>query len=86
MIIGDRLLLYILEINDKKMMGYDLTRVVQKGLSERDVRGLNRFRIIIVTENYEEIKEGAQKKFRAIHERDEKVHLHVIHKEEYSQF
>jgi hypothetical protein len=85
-IIGGRLLLYIIEINSRQEIEHDLPRIIQHGIKEREEKGLNRIRIVIVTEKYNEIEELAQTKFESIRERDDRVHLHVIKREEFPQF
>lgn len=75
--IGNRLLIYVIEINDRHSLENILTFLVNKGKKERDSLKFNRLRIVILTERLNEIEETARRIFETIH-KDEKVHLHVV--------
>jgi hypothetical protein len=80
--IGDRLLIYIAECLDMR----DLPNIVQSlaalGKQERDSLGFNRFRLVITTDKPDAIAEQAQAVFDGLNP-DEKLHLHVIHKNDF---
>jgi len=75
--IGNRLLVYIVYDN----LGFvenHLTLLVSTGKKERDARGLNRFRLVIVRDRFPDNGDAIKRKFSALKEKDENIHLHVI--------
>jgi len=81
--IGNRLLIYIIEVNDSNFMKSNLSTLTYMGKNERDKRGFNRFRLVIVTDKTSEIKQVAHTMFRVLEDKDEKVHLHIVNKNEF---
>jgi hypothetical protein len=77
--IGNRLLIYVVNINDQNSIKNILPFLVSTGKGERDNLKFNRFRLVLVTDKLNEIKGTAETIFRTISE-DEKVHLHVVDK------
>lgn len=77
--IGNRLLIYVIEVNNQSSIKNILPLLVSKGKNERDNLGFNRFRLVLVTDKLNEIKETAETIFKTIL-KDEKVHLHVVSK------
>jgi hypothetical protein len=59
---------------------------VQFGVKERDSKTFNRVRFVIAADKPEEIKHGAENIFKPLANKDEKIHLHVINKNEFTQF
>jgi hypothetical protein len=78
--IGNKLLIYVVEINNRDSIKELLPFLVSTGKREKDNLGFNRFRLVLVTKKLNEIKEKAEHVFNTIN-RDEKVHLHVVSKE-----
>jgi hypothetical protein len=78
--IGNRLLIFILNIDDEDCMKKNLTAVIVKGKKERDGRGFNRFRLVLAGENMSEFEQSAYTIFNDINMGDEKMHLHVVEK------
>lgn len=78
--IGNRLLIYIVESSNPASMKNILPFLVNTGKTERDNLRFNRFRLVLVTENLDEIKEAAESLFNTIY-KDEKIHLHVVSKD-----
>ena len=76
--IGERLLIYIINIDSTDKLISDFPTRVHMGKNERDGLSFNRFRLVIRTENNDEIKPLAENLFSAMNLKDEKVHLHVI--------
>ncbi len=76
--IGNRLLIYVLEINSKDSIENMLTLLINTGKTERDSLKFNRLRLVLVTDRVDEIKTNAESIFNTIN-KDEKVHLHVVH-------
>jgi hypothetical protein len=78
--IGGRLLVYVVE-PDKGAFGKNITALLKAGKDERDARGFNRFRLVLVSED-KDLKKVASDAYKNFHGLDEKVHLHVISKRE----
>jgi hypothetical protein len=76
--IGDRLLVYVTE-RDAVLDEVLLTFLISRGKEERDARGLNRFRLVVATDDAA-IREGLMRKFEELCDKDEKIHLHLITK------
>jgi hypothetical protein len=81
LIVGDRLLIYVVDSADDALDGERLALYVAEGGKKRDGRGLNRFRLVIVA-NTEAARQRLQKAFESLKNRDDKVHMHVISREE----
>lgn len=75
--IGNRLLIYIVEMADADSVKQNLAFLVAGGRKERDSIGFNRFRLVVTADDIGEVKKVAEAVFAVIN-RDEKVHLHVI--------
>jgi hypothetical protein len=83
--IGNRLLVYVVNVNDQNSVKNILPFLVSTGKDERDNLKFNRFRLVLVTDKLNEIKGTAETIFRTISE-DEKVHLHVVDKKKVPMF
>ena len=83
--IGNRLLIYILEVNNTGPIKNILPFLVTSGKTERDNLKFNRFRLVLITDRVEEIKRTAESIFGAIN-KDEKVHLHIVDKDKVPVF
>jgi hypothetical protein len=77
-IVGGRLLIYIAEIESSSSPVSALDKLVLQGIKERDVSGLNRFRLVIASDDPDSTEEALAENFKSLVEDDEKVHLHVI--------
>src|SRR4030042_4640318 len=75
--VGNKLLIYVVEINDQDFIRRTLPNLVEIGKKERDSSGFNRFRLVLATNKLNKIKEVADITFKTI-DRDERIHLHVI--------
>ena len=78
--IGNRLLIYVIDSKESDTI-QELGVIVSAGKKERDEHGLNRLRLVVVTDDAEE-KKSLIRKFKELKDKDEKIHLHVIRKEE----
>jgi hypothetical protein len=78
--IGNRLLIYVVEVNNPASIKNTLPFLVNTGKAERDNSKFNRFRLVLVTDKLNEIKEVAESMFNTIN-KDEKVHLHIVSKD-----
>jgi hypothetical protein len=73
--IGNRLLIYIVELKSLEDLK-QMPSLVEAGIKERDLE-FNRFRLVLVTENINRIKQAADALFKEI-DKDDRVHLHII--------
>ena len=80
--IGGRLLIYVSMLDKTGELSSDLEKLVDSGEKERNNKGFNRFRLVLVSENPGLIKDDAQKLFEQLG-RDEKIHLHIICKNDF---
>ena len=76
--IGNRLLVYVMEVNEEGFLQDNLHIAVSFGKEERDKRGFNRFRLVLSGERIEEFKQTAYTIFNDLAVKDEKMHLHVV--------
>jgi hypothetical protein len=76
--IGNRLLIYIIKVNDTKFIKTNLSKLISIGKNERDLKGFNRFRLVIFTDKVDEIRQIAHNIFKRLENKDEKVYLHII--------
>lgn len=82
--IGDKLLIYILVLNQTNKLGTELPELIDAGEKERNDRGFNRFRLVLVSEHPDVIKDDAHKLFEQLG-KDEKIHLHIVSRNEFVQ-
>jgi len=75
--IGNRLLIYVVEVNESDPVSQILTLLYNAGKKDRDSSGFNRFRLVLAADILDDIKKPAEDIFKAIN-KDEKMHLHVI--------
>jgi hypothetical protein len=79
-IIGNRLLIYIAQAGSAGCIEEHLPVLVTRGRKERDEKGLNRFRLALVSDLPDEVRHAVERQFEELRGMDEKVHLHVIRK------
>ncbi len=80
--IGNRLLIYVIVLNDPRLLKNCLPALFSIGKKERDLSGFNRFRLVRVTEEKNLIIRTAESFFNDLLDKDDKMHLHVIAKKE----
>jgi hypothetical protein len=80
--ISDRLLIYIIDIEESIFLNDNLLKVIRTGIGERNDNHFNRFRLVIISDNISEIGSIAQNLFNTLNIDDEKVHLHVMQKKD----
>jgi hypothetical protein len=83
--IGNRLLIYVVKVNSTDQLKGILALLIEKGRKERDNFKFNRFRLVLETDDIDEIKEVADKIFETT-DKDEKVYLHVVSKSDIPAF
>jgi hypothetical protein len=81
LIVGNRLLIYVVDADDDALEGEHLALYVAEGKKERDRKGLNRFRLVVAT-NAEAAPQRLRSIFEVLQDRDERIHLHVIRRDE----
>lgn len=84
--VGDRLLIYIITMDGKSAIQEVINPAVEQGVKERDSRGLNRFRLVLVTTSPDELRSPAENAFIDSGYADEKTHLHVVSKSDVEGF
>jgi len=80
--IGDRLLIYVSVPDQTGELSSELVKLVDSGEKERNDKGFNRFRLVLLSENPDLIKEDAQKLFKQLG-KDEKIHLHIVNRNDF---
>ena len=75
--VGNRLLIYVVTINDPDSLVRILPALVTAGKKERDGAGFNRFRLVLAADDISKIKNEAELIFNSLNE-DEKVYLHTL--------
>lgn len=83
--IGNRLLIYVAEVNESALVSRILPLLCDAGKKDRDSSGFNRFRLVLAADILDDIKQDAEDIFKAIN-KDEKMHLHVILKKNIPDF
>jgi hypothetical protein len=84
--VGDRLLVYVLKARPSPALGKDTLRLLKTGRIERDIRNLNRFRLVLYTQDPDSVRPEAEKAYGACAEVDDKMHVHVIDEGAASEF
>jgi hypothetical protein len=79
--IGSRLLIYVVEAASSDFIKKNLALLIANGKKERDSKGLNRLRLVIVAE--ESLgRQTVQSQFDGLMGKDDKIHLHIISREQ----
>lgn len=78
LLIGKRLLVIFIESDDRHVIGARLPALLEYGRGERDAKGYNRLRVVIVSARPRAIRQEAASQFAALASGDERVHLHVL--------
>lgn len=77
-IIGEKLLVYLFPVGDVKQMGRNLPALVKAGRDERDIGALNRFRLVLISDQPETLLGVATRLFADLSIVDDRMHLHVV--------
>jgi len=78
LIIGGRLLVYVIEIKDWKSYEGKLEQIFNWGREKRDTGGFNRFRLVVATSDIEAARQKLLQQFDSLFVSDKRLHLHVI--------
>jgi hypothetical protein len=76
--VGNRLLVYVLEVNDRDFPENKLYTITSSGKEERDRRGFNRFRLVFAGKKDEEFEQMSLAIFNGLKDMDDRVHLHIV--------
>lgn len=76
--IGNRLLVYIIKVNDPDVIQGNLAKILSAGKKDRDTGGFNRFRLVLVAPEGAISTNTLSGMFDEISNGDEKMHLHVL--------
>jgi hypothetical protein len=80
--VSNRLLIYVIEQKRSAFTPNDLQGIVHEGIHDRYKYGFSRFRLVLATDGSEELHKSIVSKFDTLPDRDDKVHLHIIGKED----
>ena len=78
LVVGNRLLIYVLEASSAKAAGKALARLAEQGLTDRNAARLNRFRLVVASPQPTQALTDAQANFAEVVGADARAHLHVI--------
>jgi hypothetical protein len=78
LLVGDRLLIYIHETQPAGATTATVSRLAQRGLTERDAKQYNRFRLVIVADDPTEFLTAARSSFASVTGTDDRAHLHIL--------
>ena len=76
--VGDRLLIYIISTDRESNIQGVIDSALEQGVEERDKKGFNRFRLVLVTSCPDELRSSAEHAFDNSGYTDEKTYLHVV--------
>jgi len=76
--IGNRLLVYIMKVNDIGFTKDNLGKIVTAGKNDRDTGGFNRFRLALIAPESAATTGTLSAIFDVLRDGDEKLHLHII--------
>ena len=84
--VGDRLLIYIITMEGKSNIQGVINSALERGVVERDKKGFNRFRLVLVASHPDELRSSAEQAFNSSGYTDEKTHLHIVNESDVESF
>jgi hypothetical protein len=78
LVIGDRLLIYVMEVAADPPAGEAVSLLASRGLADRNSQRLNRMRLVIASTQPTLALADAQAAFAAVAGHDDRAHLHLI--------
>jgi hypothetical protein len=84
--VGDRLLVYIITMDGKSDIQGVISPALARGVEERDNKGFNRFRLVLVALHPDALRSSAERAFEGSGYTDEKTHLHVVNESDVEGF
>ena len=82
LVIGNRLLIYVMETTLEPPAAKTVSRLVEQGLADRNSQRLNRFRLVVACPQPSPDLASATASFAAVAGDDDRAHLHVISTDE----
>jgi hypothetical protein len=76
--VGDRLLIYIIRADKTNAIRARIDAALQQGMGERNEKGYNRFRLVLVTSRREALAGDAEAAFSDSRYADARTHLHLV--------
>jgi hypothetical protein len=76
--VGDRLLVYIVHVYSENDVSRKVSLAMASGVTDRNNKNFNRFRLVLVTSTPHLISELSEKTFYESKLFDEKTHLHLL--------
>lgn len=76
--VGGRLLVYVVPAAAAQQLPALVAAAVDAGVSERDRRAFNRFRLVLAADSPAALEQPARDALAACGRCDERVHLHVV--------
>ena len=77
-IIGNRLLVRMVTQSDKQILLKTLPMLIADGHETREKQSLNRFRLVVFSDQATETEEAIEPLFVRLSQVDDRVHLHVL--------
>jgi hypothetical protein len=84
--VGGRLLIYIINTDSDSNIKGAINSALEQGVAERDKKGFNRFRLVLVASRPDELRSSAERAFDSSGYTDEKTHLHVVSESDVESF
>lgn len=81
-IIGNRLLIIIMKLDELEEIQAFLPKIIEYGLIKRNENSLNRFRLVLFSKSPKTVEPLVEKLFAKLTEGDEKVHLHILNEDD----
>lgn len=78
LVIGNRLLIYVLETATGRAAGRTVSRLTEQGLADRNALRLNRFRLVVASAQPTQVLADAKAGFAKAAGDDDRAHLHVL--------
>ncbi len=79
--VGNTLLIYFTRVSDRGDLFRLVPALALRGKSDRDENEYNRFRLVLVCDDCDQMREIAEPIFSSLDFMDEKLHIHVVHPE-----
>ena len=76
--VGGRLLVRVLPVTDPDRLVTSLPGIVARLRGERDRRGFNRVRLVVVSADHDALESVLRARLQALVETDDRVHIHVV--------
>ena len=84
--VGDRLLIYIITMDGKSDIQGVISPALERGVEERDNKGFNRFRLVLVASCPDGLRSLAEQAFDGSGYTDENTHLHIVNESDVEGF